>query len=83
MERFLNSKVEQFAEFLALSWGHQKALLRADGSITLSCSIFTELKQKLFEVDPAAFLDAEAYWAVVLEDMWYPLMTDEEFENFK
>jgi hypothetical protein len=33
--------------------------------------------------DPAAFGDEEAYWAVVLEDMWYPLMTDEEWENFE
>jgi SUKH-4 immunity protein len=83
MERFVNSTVEQFGAFLAICWGHQKALLRADGNITLSRSIFTELKQKLQEVDPAALLDENAYWAVVLEDMWYPLMTDEELENLK
>jgi hypothetical protein len=83
MERFVNSTVEQFGAFLMICWGRQKALLQADGNIPLSRSLFAELKQKLYEVDPAALLDENAFWAVFLEDMWYPLMTDEELENFK
>jgi hypothetical protein len=83
MERFVNSTVEQFGTFLTICWGRQKALLQADGNIPLSRSLFAELKQKLYEVDPAALLDENAFWAVFLEDMWYPLMTDEELENFK
>lgn len=83
LERFVNSTVEQFGAFLTICWGRQKALLQADGNIPLSRSLFAELKQKLYEVDPAALLDENAFWAVFLEDMWYPLMTDEELENFK
>lgn len=77
-ERFMNSSVEKLCGFLTLVYPCKKALMTSEDDVSQSRALVTDLKEKLLELDPPAVRTEEAYWAVVLEDMWYPLMTDQE-----
>jgi len=83
MQRFVNSTVEYLGAFLTVCQSHQKRLLASDGDTEQSRLIVASLREEMFEMDAMALRDENAYWAVVLEDLSYPLLTDEQLKNLE
>jgi hypothetical protein len=76
MERFVNSTVEQLGAFLVLLQRLQKEPLYAENERAIASIMEAEMRK----TDAAAFQDDTCYWSVVIEEMRYSFLTDEELE---
>ena len=74
MERFVNSTVEQLGVFLVLLQRLQKDPLYAENERAIVSIMEAEMRK----TDAPAFQDDTCYWSVVVEEMRYFFLTDEE-----
>jgi SUKH-4 immunity protein len=64
--RFMNSGIEQLAQFIELSETFS-------GTAVESEILSRQMREALTKIDPKAFSDPENWWAIVLEAMAYGL----------
>jgi hypothetical protein len=67
-ERFVNSSVEHFGEFLT-HYGEYRHSARTISETELLQSAIPLIEKKLRSADPSAFDDVENYWRVIIEQM--------------